>query len=154
MTRSATSPLTRQQRWWVWLCLVGVLGFQAMGLVHRTQHGGAVAQPVRIVLAMATLVAPADGARALPVEVGDIADVVGISDALDVSVDAVKLSFGHVAGSSDCQLLDQLSQALSPIVQALAWTALLPDFPVAGPQPHDASLAQVWRKAARAPPLA
>lgn len=154
MTRAAPSSLTRHQRWWVWLCLVGVLGFQAMGLVHRTLHGGAVAQPVRIALAVASLVAPVDGAQALPVEVGDIADLIGVSDAVDVDVDAVKLSFGHAAGSSDCQLLDQLGQALSLTSQALAWTALLPDHPVAGPQPHDASLAQVWRKAARAPPLA
>lgn len=145
MTRSATSTLTRQQRWWVWLCLVGVLGFQAMGLVHRTMHGGAVAQPVRI--AMAVAAASAELAEAQDADALDM-------DLAEASVDAIKLSFGHAAGSADCQLLDQLSQALSPTVQALAWTALLPDFPVSGPQPHDASLAQVWRKAARAPPLA
>jgi len=113
---------TRQQRWWIWLCLAAVLGFQALGLVHRTLHGSPAASS-RLVFAIAA-------------EEGDAP------------------RFGHAAGTPDCQLLDQLSHVLGPIVQASAWNALPPDIPTGVDQPHDATLAQQWRKGARGPPRA
>ena len=61
-------------------------------------------------------------------------------------------SLGHVAGSQDCQLLDQLSQALGPSTQPPAWGAALPDAPLSSPQPHSAIPALHWRAPARAPP--
>lgn len=122
MTRPLNVIPRHQARWWLWLCVVSVLGFQLLGLVHHTLHGG-----VDAVRLHAT--AQAHEAVAAP-------------------------SFGHAAGGMDCQLLDQLSDALGPTVQALAWTALLPDGPVALAQPHSAVVAPVWRQPARAPPLA
>jgi len=112
--------LPQSLRWWVVACLISLLGFQSLGLVHRALHGSGVAPRVQLSAAN-----PSPGPN-----------------------------LGHVAGSSDCQLLDQLSTALGPMTQALAWTALLPDHPVATPQPHSALIAQVWRLPARAPPLA
>lgn len=118
------------------LCLVSLLGFQSLGLVHRTLHGGSAGP--RAALAVAGTGSSASTASAL-----------------DVGNDVVKApSLGHLPGSSDCQLLDQLSTALGPITQALAWTALLPDHPVSTPQPHSATVAQTWRAPARAPPVA
>lgn len=73
---------------------------------------------------------------------------------LEASATAQPPWLGHVAGGQDCQLLDQLSQALGPGVQALAWTAVLPDAPLSTPQPHSASPALHWRAPARAPPRA
>ncbi|WAC71824.1 hypothetical protein OU995_19865 [Roseateles sp. SL47] len=115
-------------RWWVLVCVVSLLGFQALGLVHRALHGGSVAP--RLLLASSW--------------------AAGANPAHDIQPS----SLGHLPGSGDCQLLDQLSTALGPISQALAWTALLPDHPVATPHPHSATVAQVWRALARAPPAA
>lgn len=130
---SAPTAVSRRQRGWIWLCLVALLGFQALGLVHRALHGGPMPEPVRLAVAAAQQAAELE--RAAP-------------------DDGSVLKFGHVAGSGDCQLLDQLSHALGPIVQALAWTALPPDAPAGFAQPHDATLAQQWRKGARGPPRA
>jgi hypothetical protein len=129
-------------RWWVLLCLVSVIGFQSLGLVHRTLHGGGAAVRWGVVSAGAASVT----ARWIVSGTGS-----------DIAPSAVALkspSLGHLPGSIDCQLLDELSTALGPIAQALAWTALLPDHPVATPQPHSATVAQVWRVPARAPPVA
>lgn len=123
------SALPSAVRWWVLLCLVSVLGFQSLGLVHRTLHGGS-----------------GGGSRA--------SLVASPGHAASPGVAFKSPSLGHLPGSIDCQLLDELSTALGPIAQALAWTALLPDHPVATPQPHSAAVAQVWRVPARAPPAA
>ncbi|MBB3193011.1 hypothetical protein [Roseateles terrae] len=122
------SALPSAVRWWVMLCLVSVLGFQSLGLVHRTLHGGSAGPRVSL--------------------------SASLSDTSSAGVSFKSPSLGHLPGSIDCQLLDQLSTALGPVVQALAWTALLPDHPVATPQPHSATVAQVWRLPARAPPSA
>lgn len=117
--------LPRVLRWWVMLCLVSLLGFQSLGLVHRSLHGGSAAPRAML--------------------------------AVDASATPSVLkspSLGHLPGSIDCQLLDELTSALGPITQALAWTALLPDHPVSTPQPHSATVAQTWRAPARAPPVA
>lgn len=135
MRQTPTLAASRQHRWCLWLCVVSLLGFQALGLVHRAVHGGPAPEPVRLALAAAQSVAAMERATA-----------VASSDDL--------FQFNHVAGSADCQLLDQLSHALGPIVQAFAWTAALPDHPVSTAQPHNALLAQLWRKSARGPPLA
>ena len=37
MSRSSAIALTRQQRWWIWLCVAAVMGFQALGLVHTAR---------------------------------------------------------------------------------------------------------------------
>jgi hypothetical protein len=124
------SALPSAVRWWVLLCLVSVLGFQSLGLVHRALHGGAGAGVPRPGFTVSTR----DTARP------------------DIALKSPSL--GHLPGSIDCQLLDELSTALGPVTQALAWTALLPDHPVATPQPHSATVAQVWRVPARAPPAA
>ena len=125
MHRPAATLRTRQQRWWIWLCVAAVLGFQALGLVHRSLHGSA-GHPSRIALAIAQA----------------------------AGEDTPAPSFGHAAGTLDCQLLDQLSHALGPVAQAFAWTAPSPDLPVDVDAPHDAALAQLWRKGARGPPRA
>lgn len=117
--------LPRVLRWWVMLCLVSLLGFQSLGLVHRSLHGGSAAPRAML--------------------------------AVDASATPSVLkspSLGHLPGSIDCQLLDELTSALGPITQALAWTELLPDHPVSTPQPHSATVAQTWRAPARAPPVA
>ncbi|OWQ92172.1 hypothetical protein CDN99_07460 [Roseateles aquatilis] len=132
----------RQHRWWIWLCLVGLLGFQSMGLVHRAMHGGRIVEPARLALLTAQTAAQTTARAA------------GREASIESPAEVIPQRFGHAAGGLDCQLLDQLSHALGPTVQALAWTALLPDFPVSTPQPHSAPLAQVWRKSARGPPLA
>lgn len=142
MSRPTPIARTRQQRWWIWLCVVTVVGFQALGLVHRALHGGPMPEPVRLAVAAAQQVAA--------IERAELAARAGSGDAEDGSF----LTFGHVAGSGDCQLLDQLSHVLGPIVQASAWTALPPDIPAGIDQPHDAMLAQQWRKGARGPPRA
>lgn len=142
MRRSLATALSRQQRWWLWLCVVSVIGFQALGLVHRALHGGPLPEPVRLAVLAAQQVSDLDASASASADADADAD------------DGTVLKFGHVAGSGDCQLLDQLSHALGPVAQAQAWTALLPDHPVSAPQPHDATLAQVWRKAARGPPRA
>lgn len=135
MTRSSALTSTRPHRgwrgWrgWIWLCLAALLGFQALGLVHRSLHG-AGGHPSRVAAAVSTALAQAAGE------------------------DTSSLSFGHAAGTPDCQLLDQLSHALGPMVQAFAWTAQAPDIPAGVDQPHDAMLAQLWRKGARGPPQA
>jgi hypothetical protein len=120
--------MTRQQRWWIWLCVAAVMGFQALGLVHRTLHGSPVASS-RLAVTVAAIAAAA-------------------------SEDGSTPSFGHAAGTPDCQLLDQLSHVPGPIVQASAWAVLPPDMPTGMDQPHDAVLAQQWRKSARGPPRA
>lgn len=120
------SALPSVMRWWVMLCLVSLLGFQSLGLVHRSLHGGGAAP--RAVL-------------------------VGQGQAVGTAVALKSPSLGHLPGSTDCQLLDELSTALGPITQALAWTALLPDHPVSTTQPHSATVAQTWRAPARAPPV-
>ena len=125
MTRSSAPTSPRPHRGWIWLCLVALLGFQALGLVHRSLHGAA-GHASR----MAVAIAQAAGE------------------------DTSSLSFGHAAGTPDCQLLDQLSHALGPMVQAFAWAAQAPDIPAGVEQPHDAMLAQLWRKGARGPPPA
>lgn len=123
MHRPTATLRTRQQRWWIWLCVAAVLGFQALGLVHRSLHGSA-SHPSRIAIAQAT------------------------------GEDTPAPAFGHAAGTPDCQLLDQLSHALGPVAQAFAWTAPPPDLPADLHAPRDATLAQLWRKGARGPPLA
>ena len=125
MMRSSALTSTRPPRGWIWLCLVALLGFQALGLVHRSLHGAA-GHPSRVALALAQA----------------------------AGEDNATPSFGHAAGTPDCQLLDQLSHALGPMVQAFAWTAQAPDIPAGVDQPHDAMLAQLWRKGARGPPRA
>lgn len=127
----------RRQAWWIWLCLVSVLGFQSLGLVHRALHGHGGHLSQRIVAA----------ASACSPDAAAVGRVDGTKDSL-------ASAFGHSAGSVDCQLLDQLSDALGPTVQAASWTAFLPDLPRALPQPLDARLTPPWRLPARAPPLA
>ncbi|UXH80318.1 hypothetical protein [Roseateles amylovorans] len=187
----------RLQRGWIWLCVVSLLAFQVLGLVHRSLHGGSLPAQLRLAMQAQSLRASVGqgigigigiglglelGLRRVPTQAlarsadtgtvanGDGAvisssgrwtpggaDTAGtIASTADVPgpVDTAGARFGHAAGSTDCQLLDQLGQALGPIVQAMAWTALLPDGPVATPQPHSAPLARVWRLPARAPPLA
>lgn len=188
MSRSTTTlhRPSRSQRGWVWLCVVSLLAFQALGLVHRALHGGGLPTQLRLAVqmqswrtavglhpALTSLASPAlrDGSNpatlgwealasafALTPD-GASGDTVAAAPVAGSVVAAASPAgpaprFGHAAGSIDCQLLDQLGQALGPIVQALAWTALLPDGPVATPQPHSAPLARVWRLPARAPPLA
>ncbi|MDH0866664.1 hypothetical protein [Mitsuaria sp. GD03876] len=133
MRHATLTPTTRRQRGWIWLCLVALLGFQALGLVHRALHGGPMPEPVRLAVAAARQAVEVE--RVSPDDGG-------------------ALKFGHLAGSGDCQLLDQLSHALGPIVQALTWTALPPALPAGVDTPHDATLAQWWRKGARGPPRA
>jgi len=137
--RAASAPsMTRPPRGWVWLCVVALLGFQALGLVHRALHGGPMPEPVRLAVQAAKQAAELERAAAA-----------GTADE-----DSPLFKIGHVAGTGDCQLLDQLSHALGPIVQAFAWTVALPDHPLGTVQPHDATLAQLWRRAARGPPRA
>ncbi len=142
MSRSTTIAMTRQQRWWIWWCVVAVVGFQSLGLVHRALHGGPMPEPVRLAVFAAKQVAAIERAAAA-----------ALATSGDAQEDSL-LTFGHVAGSGDCQLLDQLSHVLGPIVQSSAWTALPPDVPAGVDQPHDATLAQQWRKSARGPPRA
>jgi hypothetical protein len=161
MSRSPSIAMTRQQRWWIWLCVVTVLGFQALGLVHRTLHGSP-ATSSRLAFTVAAFAAAAEAA----VDTVDITDSTAdiASDAGGESAAVIAIAattdegsaprFGHVAGTPDCQLLDQLSHVLGPIVQATAWATLPPDMPTGIAQPHDATLAQLWRKGARGPPRA
>ena len=149
------NPLSRRRRWlhrWIWLCVAAVLGFQMLGLVHRTLHGAPVL-PSRLAIAVVQLAAAAETADTV-LTADSSATLRLASVATTARDDSAPPRLGHAAGTPDCQLLDQLSHALGPGVQAMAWTALLPDHPVSAPQPHDATLAQVWRKAARGPPLA
>ncbi len=134
------SALPSAVRWWVLLCLVSVLGFQSLGLVHRTLHGGGGGSRAGVA-ASSRDTASANLAFQSPSTVSP-------------NLAFKSPSLGHLPGSIDCQLLDELSTALGPIAQALAWTALLPDHPVATPAPHSATVAQVWRVPARAPPAA
>jgi hypothetical protein len=142
MSRPPSIVMTRQQRWWIWLCVVTVVGFQALGLVHRALHGGPMPEPIRLAAAAAK--------QAATIELAEQVALADLGDAEDGPI----LKFGHIAGSGDCQLLDQLSHVLGPIVQATAWAALPPDMPTGIDQPHDATLAQLWRKSARGPPRA
>ncbi|WP_431052754.1 hypothetical protein [Roseateles sp. L2-2] len=145
MSRPPAIVRTRQQRWWIWLCVVTVVGFQALGLVHRALHGGPMPEPIRLAVAAAQ--------QAAAIERAELAAAAALAASGDADEGPI-LTFGHVAGSGDCQLLDQLSHVLGPIVQASAWTAMPPDIPVGIDQPHDATLAQQWRKGARGPPRA
>lgn len=212
-----TPRIHRPWRGWVWLCVVALLGFQSLGLMHRAMHGGAlpggrtllVGQVERLSLpvdrdsllaARATLSVEGTSRsveRALPsVELtlpptertsrsnervvlsaeraSRSAELVSVSSrsatgegaATQSSADAApasaaspetspaKSAFGHLAGSADCQLLDQLSEALGAPFQALAWTMLLPDVPVGSPMPVSAPTLALWRHDARGPPTA
>ncbi len=129
MSSRADRPASpRRLRGWIWLCLFSLLAFQGLGQVHRALHGG--------------------GLSGLP------GQVLQAGAAQTHGHDAGSAAFGHTAGSTDCQLLDELSQFFGPTVQAQSWTALLPDAPASTAQPHSASPARVWRAPARAPPLA
>ncbi|HEY1395683.1 hypothetical protein [Roseateles sp.] len=148
MSRSSSTAMTRQQRWWIWLCVAAVMGFQALGLVHRTLHGSPAASS-RLAFSVAALASAAGAA----VDTSDATTDVDIAKAVATDEEGTP-RFGHAAGTTDCQLLDQLSHVLGPIVQASAWAALPPDIPAGIDQPHDAMLAQQWRKGARGPPRA
>lgn len=117
--------LSAAVRRWIWLGLLSLLAFQTLGLVHRVLHGGIVHPAKPVAMAVA-----------------------------EQAASAQPHWLGHVAGGQDCQLLDELSQALGPTVQLSAWTALLPDAPVSTPLPHSVSPAWRWRAPARAPPQA
>lgn len=159
-------------RWWVMLCVVSLLGFQSLGMVHRTLHGG-IAAPLAVLAVAGTgsgvgtapainvgneAGAPAHRADGTPrTHRATAANPDGGADLATPAPVAATFkspSLSHMPGSSDCQLLDQLSTALGPVSQALAWISLLPDHPVSTPQPHSASVAQTWRTPARAPPAA
>nr|WP_297529283.1 hypothetical protein [uncultured Roseateles sp.] len=158
MSRSSAIALTRQQRWWIWLCVAAVMGFQALGLVHRTLHGSpAVAS--RLAFTVAALAAAAEATVDAKEATAAVASDAGAGNGTAMAAamttdDGDRPRFGHAAGTPDCQLLDQLSHVLGPIVQASAWAALPPDIPTGVDQPHDAMLAQQWRKGARGPPRA
>lgn len=162
LTASAT---TRQQRWWIWLCVAAVMGFQALGLVHRTLHGSPAASS-RLAFTVAALAAAAEAAvdtadatatataTATSEGGGENLSTAGGTAVAVMADEGSTPRFGHAAGTPDCQLLDQLSHVLGPIVQASAWAALPPDIPTGIDPPHDATLAQQWRKSARGPPRA
>lgn len=146
--------MARRQGWWIWLCVAAVMGFQALGLVHRTLHGSPAASS-RLAFTVAALAAAAEAAVDVTDTSADVTFDVGGDDATTVATDEGSTPrFGHAAGTPDCQLLDQLSHVLGPIVQASAWAALPPDIPTGIDPPHDATLAQQWRKSARGPPRA
>lgn len=166
MSRSSSIALTRQQRWWIWLCVAAVMGFQALGLVHRTLHGSP-ATSSRLAFTVAAFAAAAEATVDAKEATATVASDVGVGDgngdgngngngkaAAMTTDEGGTPRFGHAAGTPDCQLLDQLSHVLGPIVQASAWAALPPDIPTGIDQPHDAMLAQQWRKGARGPPRA